>query len=434
MTHRYIKNYCRQDSGNMTVLAFFFFLSSLMAGSLAVDFANKSHAERDLQIIADTAAHAAMRTRLRDDADRAIDAALEIADRNAAAGRPAGINRRDVEFGQWDAQTRTFYPDTNSREAVRVTANRSRAHDNMVQGLLIGALGFAGFELTAQSVYVAETHPCALNGIAAEFEISFTAQNDFAKDFCLRSDRDIRFTIGNSFGDGTIVSLPYAENLDLPLGRMDRQEGRAQALDYDAGDRLDMPAILNAFDNGFRAGDAGYIPRNVRFSMNQITDVSGNYALTPNMVNEGETYLYYCGGRGTLAFGHGTFRDMAIWTDCQITFSAHSALEGVTLLQDNADDMAIRAPVGVRLGAQDGCLPGGETIVMTTGGVRVAANLQMFEATIGALGPIRFAASPNGMQGVAILSGDSVTGTSSGAFGFCDSARHLDWQRLAMVQ
>jgi hypothetical protein len=430
----FLEQFRQQETGNMTVLALFFFLSSVMAGSLAVDFANKAHAQRDLQIIADTAAHAAMRTRLRGDSEQAIDAALEIAGRNAVAGRPAGITRGDVVFGQWDAQTRTFTPDPDGRDAVRVTAHRSRTHDNMVEGLLIGVLGFAGFELTAQSVYVAQTHPCATNGIAAEFEVSFTVQNDFDKGFCLRSDREMSFNIGNSFGDGALVLLPYPEYLNLPDGQMDSQGGLVQALDYDAGDRLNMEGIYRAFDAGFRAGEARYLPRNVTFSMDDITDVTGTYALTPEMVPPGQTRLFYCGGRGTLACGHGTFRDLAIWTDCPITFSTYTALEGVTLLQDNADDMAIRAPDGVRLGAQDGCTPGGETIVMTTGGVDIAADLQMFEATIGALGPISFAANPNCMQGAAILSGDRVTGTSSGAFGHCESARHLDWQRITMVQ
>ena len=87
----FLEQFRQQETGNITVLALFFFLSSVMAGSLAVDFANKAHAQRDLQIIADTAAHAAMRTRLRGDSEQAIDAALEIAGRNAVAGRPAGM-------------------------------------------------------------------------------------------------------------------------------------------------------------------------------------------------------------------------------------------------------------------------------------------------------------------------------------------------------
>ena len=287
----------------MTVMGLFFFLSSLMAGSLALDFANKAAAERDLQIIADVAAHAALSTRLVADEPEAMDAALEIAQRNAAEGRPSGITAQTIAFGHWDSETRTFTAVPGARDAVRVTAHRDRAHDNMVQGLLMTVLGFAGFEIETESVFVAETHPCAVNGITAEFEIRFTSGNQFAKEFCLRSDRNITFSMDNRFGDRAVVSLPRAENLSLPAGRIEAQPGLDLALTYDPRDRLDMREIFRSFDAGFRAGAPNYIPAAVQFSMDNIVDVSGRHAVTPATILPGRTYVFYCGGSGTGAAG-----------------------------------------------------------------------------------------------------------------------------------
>lgn len=431
--HRWRSFRCAEQ-GNMTVLGLFFFMAALMAGSLAIDFGNKEMAEKNLQILADITGHAAMATRLTTDANHAVETALGIAARNTGPGRAPGITEDSIQFGRWDAESRTFSVDPNARRAVRVNAYRDRAHGNMVEALLIQILGFAGFELQSESVFIAKTHPCALNGIVAENEIRFTSGNEFADGYCLRSDRDIKLSIDNRFGQGAIVSLPRRGNLQTPAGRTGRQPGLEDALSYEPKDQLDFPAIFRAFDTGLRGGDPMYLPAGVAWSWDNVTEVGGRLSVTPALLASGEVHVFLCGSTGTLAFGAGTFSDMAIWTDCRVTFSAHSALEGVTFVQDNGDRNAMHAPAGVRLGANDGCAETGNTILMTSGGVHIAADLEMNQATLAAQGQIRFAAKPNGMRGAAILSGDTVEGTSSGSFGYCAGDRFIDWQQVVMVR
>lgn len=429
----------RREDGTMTVMALFFVVSGMLTASLAMDVAKRQMAEIDLQIVADTAAHAALATRQRDTEARAIAAALDIAQQNTADSRPSGLTAQSVTFGLWDAESATFTPAPGSREAVRVSARRSRALGNMASGVVLGVLGIAGFELSAESVFVVRTHPCALNGIVARHEIRFASANEFAEGFCLRSGRSTVIGAGvTRQSDGRVPSTrqpPGTLSAKGLLGHDTLAAPPSHGDVVDAAAPFDMASVYHAFNEGFMAGRRDYIPANVRFSLDRLTDVNGKLAVTPQALASGETHVFYCGGRGKLAFAPGTYRDLAILTDCPVTFSAAVALESVALLQDNPDPEAMLAPWGLRLGARDGCSPGGETVVMTAGGVQVDDNLQMFGATMGALGPVRFSASPGGMQGAAILSGQSVTVTGAGSFGSCpDGDRTLDWTRLMMAR
>ena len=80
------------------------------------------------------------------------------------------------------------------------------------------------------------------------------------------------------------------------------------------------------------------------------------------------------------------------------------------------------------MGVDDDCGTGGGAQIVTWGGVRVAANLEMYGSQIIAAGPIDFAANAGGIQGASLVSGATIDGTSNMSFGFCGTGMEDTFQ------
>ena len=156
-----IGRFLRDEAGTATIMALFFVLISAVIGGLAIDF-NKAMARRThLQVTADAVAHAALYTRDRKAPAVAIDRALAIAAVNMPPARHGdALLPQDIEFGIWDAATRTFTPDPGARGAVRVSAHRIAERDNPVRNLLLRMAGFPTFDLSRAAVYVTYQPTC----------------------------------------------------------------------------------------------------------------------------------------------------------------------------------------------------------------------------------------------------------------------------------
>jgi hypothetical protein len=135
-----------------------------------------------------------------------------------------------------------------------------------------------------------------------------------------------------------------------------------------------------------------------------------------------------CGGqRVTLAAE--TFSNMVIiGYDCRFSMSNGTALENMTLITTSTDSRSIDSPQGFRMGVDDDCGTGGGAQIVTWGGVRVAANLEMYGSQIIAAGPIAFAANAGGIQGASLVSGATIDGTSNMSFGFCGTGMEDTFQ------
>ena len=74
------------------------------------------------------------------------------------------------------------------------------------------------------------------------------------------------------------------------------------------------------------------------------------------------------------------------------------------------------------IGLDDGCADGGGAQLVTLGGMRFPSNLQIYGGQLIAAKSIEFAARPDGIEGVSIVAGDEIDGSSLINVGFCGGA------------
>lgn len=132
-------------------------LVALLAfASLAVDLGRVYVVRSELQLAADAAArHGA--AGLSTDVPTAESYAVDAADDNMADGRPVVLDgAKDIEFGVWDASTRSFTVLTGSARAganaIRVTARRTSANGNSVPLMFARVLGRTTCDVQVTSV------------------------------------------------------------------------------------------------------------------------------------------------------------------------------------------------------------------------------------------------------------------------------------------
>lgn len=429
--------FLQDEQASMTIANLFLILSILTLGGLSVDVTRKTHAEIDLQVVADIAAHAAIVSRQTLDENDAKRVAIDLAIANQSeVAKTNAVELDNIVFGKWDEETRSFVPDVDSTEAVKVIASRTAAKDSYLRGMFLHMVGMSGFEVEASTVYVAKTSPCALNGVAAENVIKVSSNNEFLETYCIHSDDQIRMSSNNLFGEDASVTLPDLANLSCPGGCFDGNPGLEEALRR-APARLDVPVLFAETSQKLRTGDPSLLPEGISLDLQTTLDLPGNgLKIEPGTLVEGQVYTLNCHKpNGRLDFGTGTYRNLLIETNCQINFSESTALEAVAIIQDNTSNSAMHAPSGVRLGAVDNCAPTGDTIILTRGGFSVAAQLEAHGSTVVSTADIKFAAKLDGMMGASFISGDSLEITSGSFFGFCEDREiDLGWYEYAMVE
>lgn len=238
--------YLKDERGSATILALFLVLISATVGGLAIDF-NKAMARRThLQVTTDSVAHAALYTRERSSKEEAINKALQVAAVNLPSSRNGNaLLHSDIEFGIWDAKTRTFTPDPGAKSAVRVSAHRLLERDNAVSNILLRMVGVKTFDLSRSAIYATYQPACFREGFVAEKMVDVQSNNSFQNGFCIHSNDYVKVSSNNYFGENTIASMPNTAHLQLPKSGFDSNEGLEDAL-RDNGYQL---RIINQLDS-----------------------------------------------------------------------------------------------------------------------------------------------------------------------------------------
>ncbi len=129
-------------------------ISLVMAAGLAaltVDMSYLYGLKGRLQTTADFAALAAV-SQLPDE-DAAADTALEYAAKNMSEAEHGEVlDDDDVVVGNWDGNTRTFTPEGDPINAVRVVTRRAQANDNAVGLFFARILGFNQVDMETTAI------------------------------------------------------------------------------------------------------------------------------------------------------------------------------------------------------------------------------------------------------------------------------------------
>lgn len=421
---RFIQKFHSDENGSMTILGLFFFISMAVAGAFALDVANLYAARTHLQIAADQGAHAAIYNRPLMDAEQAKKRAMGIVVATLPSSKYGDVTTtQSIEFGRFNAENRTFVADENATGAVRVVTSFSDERENAVKSYLFRLIGFDEFDVSAESIFLAYNPGCLRQGFIAEGIVDIQSNNAYSSGFCVHSNTYVSLNSNNTFEPGTIVSMPDLADLDLPRSGFKTNDGLSAALRQSSLNIRILSRIDNMiyrYENPF----ATDYPRDTEELPDYIVNSTVQQLRTRQVetadLEPGNVYSIACtGGSGLTIDASETLRRVVIISPCEIKFSAGSSIEDVRIISKSSSSDSINAPSGLRVGANDNCAPGGGAQLITTGGMRFPADLQLFGGQLLAKGDISFAANANGLQGASLIAGGEISGTSNMNMGLC---------------
>jgi hypothetical protein len=464
-----LTRFCASDDGTMTAGGLIFTTICLAVGGLAVDVGNAINQRTQLQATADAVAHAALYMRndtLTSTADDAKAAALALGHYNMPEGTYGQVlTANDIEFGVWNAASRTFTPDPASRTAVRVRTHRDEAGGNEVATFLLKFAGFDSWDVRTDSVFEIFKPECLNEGFVAENLVDIQSNNSYFNGFCIHSNDVVSINSNNYFQEGTIVSLPDSGNLDLPGSGYETNDGLREALRYGAIQiRLinalrQVPsspyatgtaAMWNFLQLATRDGQLSYItgtPRRLTIvngrpapssassddiqAGRDLLDRNGALALRANAVN-----YAYCSSTSMQLQIRQVLSNMVLITNCQVSFGSGGALEGGLIATLHTGASSISGSSDSRIGRIDNCAAGGGAQLVSLGGMNFASGVSIHGGQLIALREIEFAANGDGLRGTSIISGDTVSGTSNMSMGLCGTGMgaNLSLPYFRMVQ
>lgn len=439
--------FIEDERGAITVTGLFFFLGAGMLGALALDVTSLFAARTHLQVAADQAAHTAIYNRAVMDADTAKARALAIVETtlpNADSG--VTLTADDIEFGYYDSDTGDFVADPDATSAVRVSTAFLAERSNGSAAYLFRLLGYDSFDIVTTSEYRTYRPGCLREGFIANDVVDIQSNNAFGNGFCIHSNEYVSLNSNNVFEAGTVVSMPSLDDLDLPKSGFDTNEGLSAAL---REGNMNI-RVLSRIDNiiysylNYDAPDSSYPDPFFAPAVDELPEYINN--TTPVEMRErkvetadldpGYIYNIECiGGSGLTIDATTTLRNVIIISPCEIKFSSGSSVEDVRVISTATSSDSINSPSGFRIGRDDNCGVGGGAQLITNGGMRFPADLQIFGSQLLAKGDITFAANANGVQGASMIAGGEINGTSNMNMGLCGTGMEdnieIDYYRMS---
>lgn len=413
--------YRKSEDGAITAFGLYVLMIMATLSIFGLEVAHLMSARSQLQIAADSAAHAALYYRELNNAEDSRTKALAVAFHGAPYSRYGEIlDDADIVFGDWDYDTDTFIIDNTSRNAVMVTTQRNSSKSNAIVGFLSHWIGKDTWDVVTPSVFTTYRPTCLREGFVADNIVDIQSNNGYYNGFCIHANNYVSMNTNNIFEAGTIVSMPNEGDLDLPQSGFETNEGLQAAL-REGVYRLRILNRIDSIITGLQTGDPLYTP-----------DYIGNTAMLtlPNkMVDDtdfvsGRIHTYSCATGGqTLTIGPSApgavLKEIVLVTDCQIKFNQGVILEDVRIATTSTSNKSISSPASLQIGADDDCGTSGGAQLVTKGTFDVAADLKVFGGQVLALGDILFAANADGIEGASFVAGGNVDGTSNMTMGFC---------------
>ncbi len=417
-------NRARDDEGGISLYGLLLTVSVAMIGGYAIDVSNVMTDRTLLQNSADAAAHAAILTREYETADVARVEALSVTEENMPGDFFGGVlDTTDIVFGTWNGITRTFVANAASRGAVQVVLNQTSDNSNPVKTYLLDLVGFNLWDVSVTSTFIAYDPTCFMEGFVADDVVDLQSNNAFFNGFCIHSNTHVSMNSNNYFEPGTVVSMPDLADLDVPNSGFETNEGLQDALrvgSYHIRIVQRIDEIIALVDEPGSIYYPDYIAGATR-RLNKNTIAASD-------IMSGRVHYWTCpSGRGTVANGT-LVQNVVIVSDCEIKFGSGVQVENSVIVTTNTSAKSFNSPSGFILGKNDNCAVGGGSQLVTMGGMNFAANLEVYGSQLLAVGDIEFAARADGMQGTAMVSGSTISGTSNMSMGLCETGMEDNFQ------
>ncbi len=410
------------DDGGIFIFGLYIFAAIATISGIAIDVYHLNAERTRLQNATDLAAHAALYNRDDKTSFEAITAGLAVVE-NVMPTNKYGtlLTADDFHFGTYDYITDSFIIDETVTTAVLVNGRRGTAGNNAVRSFLLQFVGSSEFDMSTQSVYTTFRPACLREGFVAEGIIDIQSNNGFSNGFCIHSNTHVSLNQNNYFEEGTIVSMPNLDDLDLPNSGFEKNEGLQVALRQGR----QHVRILNMMDEIA----AGLLEFGSKHMPSYITDATVYYHYDrkygPSDFVPGTINYLDC-TRATLDAG--TYTDLVIYSECDIQFSNGVILENAVVFSEDTSASAFKASAGLQIGRDDGCAPDGGAQLITYGGMNFPSSLQLYGGQLIALGDIGFAANANGIEGASMISAGEISGTSNMDMAFCGTGMEHNFE------
>ncbi len=424
-----------REEGGITALSLQIFMAALVLGGLAVDFGNGVASKTQLQVAADSAAHAALYTRELHSAEEAKNTALQIAALNMPDAKYGSVlTAGDITFGHWNRDAQLFTVDPGSRDAVLVSTKRHANMGNGVQTYMLGLIGQNSWDVTSGSVFETYYPRCFREGFVAQDRVDMQSNGYFTQGFCIHSQSHVSVSSGNTFEPGVIVSMPDRRDIELPSSGFTSNTGLSAAL-RDGSYKLRILNRINDIIRGIITSpfdpQVGIMAPGSSYYRSYITNASpvtvkaqGATSLDPTKFKTGRIHVMDCkNDMSHKQIGAGfSLVNMVLVTDCRLQFAAGAVIENAVIITTNTDSKSFYASSDIVIGRDDNCASGGDVQMVTKGGVEFAAKVNIYGSQIIAAGDVSMTANADGIEGVALVSGGKLDVTSNGVFGFCNGA------------
>ncbi len=430
------RSFARKENGALTMFGIYVFLGMIILSAVAVDVANLMAARNQLQVAADSAAHAALYYGEAYKKNTITDAKLKAID-IAKHGMPDSyfgdvIEETDIVFGTWDHDLQAFHADETSRDAVMVKTSRLSSKSNSVGSLLFQFVGFTNFDIVTPSVFTTYRPFCFREGIVADGVVDLQSNNGYSNGFCVHSNTHVEMNSSNTFEAGTVVSMPDEDDIVLPQSGFETNEGLEAAL-RSGYYRLRIVNRIDDIINGLRDGDPEYMPDYIT-SYTPVT--LSKMKLTEEDLVPGGRYIWDCASIGNPTIQSTVkIERVVLVADCAIKFGGGTVLESARIATTATGSKSINTPASLQVGRDDDCADGGDVQIVTKGSMDFAADLMMFGSQLIAEKNIYFTANADGIEGTSMVAGGEISGTSNMTMGFCGSGMgnnfEADYFRLA---
>ena len=420
-TTRRLARFRRDESGGITPFSMLMLFVFMMIAGLALDMTHHVKAQTQLQIAADTAAHAAIVSRRGNDAAAARAVALDVLQGNMPSGRFGQVvTAEHIEFGRWEDGE--FRPDPDETSAVRVLGLRNADRRNALRTYLLRTVGVDAIDVAALAVFETYQPICIEEGFVAEGKVDVQSNNTYLRGFCIHSNSFVRINQNNFFEEGTIVSMPDLDLLQMPNSGFDRNEGLEAALRQGS---LDIRVLreLDQVIDGILNDSPEYRRAYVENPTPIIRNLSGqNNRLDASDFEEGRIHDFRCSSGGQkISIPQGTsLRRIVLVTNCVLDLGNNVSMEDVLIASTSTATRAIDGGQGIRIGREDNCESGGGAQIITKGGMRFPGNMGIFGSQLIASGDINFAARADGVQGASMIAGGEIDGTSNSSMARCN--------------
>lgn len=409
----------RSENGAGTAMGLFTLVTFCAVGGIAADVTRVYNKRIELQNAADMAAHAAIFNRQTMEPDLAISRAIEIVHHSLPPEHEGRlITPEYVLFGTMvDGE---FVPEPESKDAAMVQTARAIERGNPIAAYLTGWIGIDEWSVRSNSIFQSYQPGCLNEGLFADNYVDISSNNSFYNGFCVHSNQHVDLQISNYFEEGTVVSMPDRNDIGLPASGFTSNEGLKEALRdayYEPTLITQLPEIIDAMDEP----GSDYMPDYI--TSGTIVELSGNQ-LTPEDFVPGAIHRILCAPGQSIQLktsnSESVIRNAVINVPCKVKFGEGVGFEDVVIASSSASSQAFVGPAGVIVGRDDGCAEGGGAQLLTLGSMSFASDLQAYGGQFVAAGNITFAARADGVEGISMVAGDFIKGSSLMNMGLCN--------------